>query len=327
MLRCLAIAVTGVSSLNERPIIGILTEPLGSLSAYNQTYIASSYVKFAESGGARVVPLHFDAPIAELKELFSQINGIIFPGGGADVKKSPHGNRFREAAQLLFSWAIVANSKGDAFPIHGTCLGFHLLHSFAADDESVICERCFETEGTPMPLNFTDEAVSSKLFSELPLSLRKALATQNLTENSHASGVTPEAYQTNAKLREFFTVLSTNQDRRGREFISTVEAKLFPISATQWHPEKNNFEWGKIGQLGYAAIPHSVDAVLVSQYFANNFVSRARMSEHRFTSEEEENRALIYNFGTVPDPHGYYSEIYVFQRHVQASAEHMEVLV
>jgi len=304
------------------PIIGILTEPLGTelstelgaLEAhYNQTYIAASYVKFAESAGARVVPLHFDATDAELQELFHQINGIIFPGGGTNIFATP-GNRFREAARLLFNLALEANGRGDHFPVHGTCLGFQLLHVLAAEDDDVMCRGCFATEGTPLPLNFTDEAKSSKLFSAMSAPLFNALSTQNITENSHSSGVTPDTYKKSSKLQSFFKILSTNEDYRGREFVSTVEARQYPFTASQWHPEKNNFEWGKIGRLGSKAIPHSADAVLVSQYMANDFVGRARLSSHRFTSADAEALALIYNRQPVADPQGYFAQVYLWNK-------------
>jgi len=59
--------ISGVGAVNDRPVVGIITEPLGTeLSQLqngahrdNRTYIAASYVKFAESAGARVVPVHF----------------------------------------------------------------------------------------------------------------------------------------------------------------------------------------------------------------------------------------------------------------------------
>lgn len=56
------ISQPSVSYLNERPIIGILSQEirgkamLSSSSGY-QSYIAASYVKFVEGGGARVVPI------------------------------------------------------------------------------------------------------------------------------------------------------------------------------------------------------------------------------------------------------------------------------
>jgi len=42
-----------------------------------------------------------------------------------------------------------------------------------------------------------------------------------------------------------FDVLSTNSDRQGVDFVSSIEAKDFPIYGTQWHPEKNAYEWAK----------------------------------------------------------------------------------
>lgn len=49
-------------NVNERPIIGILTQEIDPNRQFYkgedfQSYIAASYVKFIESGGARVVPI------------------------------------------------------------------------------------------------------------------------------------------------------------------------------------------------------------------------------------------------------------------------------
>ena len=57
--------------LYYRPVIGILTHPgdgaSGRLSnATNASYIAASYVKFVESGGARVIPLIYNEPSEKL---------------------------------------------------------------------------------------------------------------------------------------------------------------------------------------------------------------------------------------------------------------------
>jgi anthranilate/para-aminobenzoate synthase component II len=43
-------------------------------------------------------------------------------------------------------------------------------------------------------------------------------------------------------LNTFFNSLSTNKDRNGDEFISTIEAFDYPIYGSQWHPEKNPYE-------------------------------------------------------------------------------------
>ena len=107
-------------------------------------------------------------------------------------------------------------------------------------------------------------------------------------------------------------MLSTNADGTGKPFVSTMEARRYPFAATQWHPEKNNFEWGT--KLGPAAIPHGADATAVSQYVADHVVGLARRSAHAFPSAAAEADALIYNYPAVPDPNGYFSQVYVFDR-------------
>lgn len=300
-------------AVNDRPVVGVLTQPLGvelqsmSKSSLPKSYIASSYVKFAESAGARVVPIHYDAPEDELKELFKHLNGIIFPGGGTSFRED---TLFFKAGKILYDLALAANDAGDIFPIHGTCLGYQFLMSITAQTHDVICDRCFESEGQPLPLDFTEAARKSNLFRTMSDNLFSATSKENLTENSHHSGIKPEMYDTNDKLHSFYTVLSTNLDYNGSRFVSTVEAQKYPITASQWHPEKNNFEWGSIGKLGEEGIPHTAHAVELSQHMANNFVSRARNSEHHFENLSE---VLVENCATVKDPQGYFGGIYLYE--------------
>lgn len=51
-----------IEEVNERPVIGVLSQETYIVSSYfpNETYdsyIAASYVKFLESAGARVLPI------------------------------------------------------------------------------------------------------------------------------------------------------------------------------------------------------------------------------------------------------------------------------
>lgn len=67
-------------NLNYKPVIGILTHPgegrwdaarhsLSYAYSTNISYIAASYVKLAETGGARVIPLIYNEP----EELLFQV--------------------------------------------------------------------------------------------------------------------------------------------------------------------------------------------------------------------------------------------------------------
>ncbi|XP_008395039.1 gamma-glutamyl hydrolase-like [Poecilia reticulata] len=113
-----------------------------------------------------------------------------------------------------------------------------------------------------------------------------------------------QTYNTDEDLKSFYKVLSTNTDGN-TEFVSTVEAYRFPVYGTQWHPEKNAFEWSR------PYIPHSPSAVRTTFYTAHFFVSEARKNFHRFQSEEEESKALIYNYNPVYTGNAF-EQIYFF---------------
>jgi gamma-glutamyl hydrolase len=43
----------------------------------------------------------------------------------------------------------------------------------------------------------------------------------------------------NERFRSTWDILSTNEDRRGWTFVSSMESKKHPFYATQYHPERN----------------------------------------------------------------------------------------
>jgi gamma-glutamyl hydrolase len=69
------------------------------------------------------------------------------------------------------------------------------------------------------------------------------LRTKNVTMNLHHDGVDPSQYTKNAKLSGLYNLISTNVDRKGKPFGSTLEGKIFPIYAVQWHPERNQYAY------------------------------------------------------------------------------------
>ncbi|XP_051531684.1 gamma-glutamyl hydrolase isoform X2 [Myxocyprinus asiaticus] len=270
---------------NERPIIGVLAQEVFDPQPGKNAYIAASYVKFLESAGARVVPVMINKSEEEYTQLFKSINGVLFPGGGVSLKSS----EYSKAAGIFYRLALQANSNEDYFPVWGTCLGFELLTLLTSGE---LLLSLTNTSGVALPLDFTDEIKDGRLFKDFPEELMKSLATEPLTENSHKWSITTERFSKSDRLKKFYRVLSTNTDGQ-HEFVSTMEAYDFPIYATQWHPEKNAFEWTR------PHIPHSPSAIKTTFYMAQFFVNEARKSFHSFASTEEEQKALIYNYSPV----------------------------
>ncbi|KAF3836219.1 hypothetical protein F7725_028777 [Dissostichus mawsoni] len=268
--------------INDRPIIGVLAQEVYSQKPNQTAYIAASYVKFLESAGARVVPVM-----------------ILYPGGGVSIISSG----YERAAKIFYELAIEANSRGDYFPVWGTCLGFEQL-MYLTSEKTILSQT--NTSGVALPLNFTNEIKDSKMFKDFPAELIEDLATQALTENSHKWSLAVLTHNSNEELKMFYKVLSTNTDGKV-EFVSTVEAYDYPIYGTQWHPEKNAFEWTR------PYIPHSPSAIKTTFYLAQFFVSEARKNFHKFESEDEESKALIYNYNPVfTGPKSGFEQIYFF---------------
>jgi len=284
----LAFLIAAASSVNNRPIIGILTQPTdGGLASYGNAYIAASYVKYIESGGARVVPIFYNQTTAQLQALLGSLDGVLFPGGGA-----PFSGVYWNAAQTIWNYTLWANSHNDYFPLWGTCQGFEQISVLASQDSSILSYP-YDSENYSIPLNFTSAASSSKLFGAAGKTIMNILTSEAVTMNNHQYGVAPAKFAANPYLPKMFNVLSTNVDRKGITFISTMEAFDMPITGSQWHPEKNAFEWGD------EVINHSADAVLIAQYTSNYFVNQARNCAHTFPSVSSESAALIYNWAPL----------------------------
>eukprot|EP01027_Heterolobosea_sp_BB2_P008287 GEZU01012290.1.p1 GENE.GEZU01012290.1~~GEZU01012290.1.p1 ORF type:complete len:250 (-),score=35.69 GEZU01012290.1:501-1250(-) len=206
---------------NLRPIVGIITEPTAgsALEQFGKSFINADYVKWLEGSGARVAVIPFDASEEQLSSLFNGINGLVFPGGADIIDHTP----YYYSARYLFDLALKANQQDDYFVVWGTCLGFELLNMLVADGNfSVLSD--FDAENISLPLSFTPDGLqTSRIFREAPSWMITALQNENLTENFHHYGISPETFQGNRNLVNFFNVISTSFDRENREFVSTIE--------------------------------------------------------------------------------------------------------
>ncbi|GFQ98474.1 gamma-glutamyl hydrolase [Trichonephila clavata] len=302
---CLFLGVNGFNALNDRPIIGVVTEEINStIVPEAKSYLLASYVKFLELAGARVVPIWVHKPRSYYEDIMNNINGVLFPGGGNLLG----GSGYSRAGQIIFDIANKMNDKGDFFPLWGTCLGFELLHYLVA--QKLWMKAC-AAQDIATNLEFVKGYKDSRLFQNLETSLDNAMKNESVVIHYHRWCLTPQNY-TLSGLDKYFKVLALNQDSRNVSFVSIVEAYKYPYYGVSFHPEKVLFEW--ILSKTHQHIPHNLDAIRVSQYFANFFVNEARKSLHQFPSKQVEDAVLIYNynpvftgqFGTNPNIQSYY---------------------
>ncbi|KAJ9583236.1 hypothetical protein L9F63_022426 [Diploptera punctata] len=294
--------------LNDRPIIGVLSQELTDMIADNYgdnyvSYIAASYIKHLESAGARVVPVWINQTSEYYEYIVNSVNGLVIPGGAAPFNAS---DGYATAGKELYNLAKQKNEEGVNFPVLGVCLGFELLAVLSADEYDLrsICD----IQNVALPLNFSSDYKSSRMYKDASDEMVKIMQTENVTINFHHWCITDNDLA-EGNVSDQWHVLSYSE-YNGTKFVSSFEHTEYPFYGYQFHPEKNTFEW-KITNNN----PHTANAVLVEQYYGSFIVNEARKNNNSFPNFNQEMEALIYNYSTSYTTHNTpFEQIYFFPR-------------
>lgn len=250
------------------PVMGILAQPS---SQGNHLYIAASYVKWLEAGGARSIAIPDDlTDDAVLDELFQQIHGLFIPGGATDTMSY--------AIHYLLNKAVQSNQQGHYFPVWGTCMGFEYLARFIGGDD--ILQAGYRSENQSLPL---EGVVGTSFLYSDPI-VYQTVISRNTTLNNHHWGLHPASYWSTTSLQSVWEITSINHDETGRPFVSTLEpVSDLPFYGVQYHPEKNAFEYATYPHttIPYEAIDHSEEGVALSMALARIVVDLARETQKR----------------------------------------------
>jgi len=278
-----------IPNSSERPIVGILSQTiidklLHKFIPYskNRSYIATSYVKFVQAAGARVVPILDTYDEKNLTIIFNSLNGILIPGGGSNLKDS----KYIKAVKKLMKLAIQYNRNGGYFPILGICLGFEAMHVYFEKKRNFLSP--LDSENRSLPIKLDKTFPTSRMFFNLTKELRDALEKQALTSNFHHDGIHPSWYKRSKRLKRQYRLLATSLDRNGKPFVAAMEGIKYPFYGLQFHPEKPAFEWHPT-----LDIKHTSEAVKIGQYIADFFVDECRKNDNGFQSYEEEIQHII----------------------------------
>ncbi|XP_027339799.1 gamma-glutamyl hydrolase-like isoform X1 [Abrus precatorius] len=293
-------------NLNFKPVIGILSHPgdgaSGRLSnATGVSYIAASYVKLVESGGARVIPLIYNEHPGDLLKKLDLVNGVLFPGGWSKT------GLYFETSRYIFERALEKNEAGDHFPVYGINLGAQNILAIVSGDKDIL--ETFNASNLPSSLQLWKNAIDGSVFQSFPEDLLPHLETDCLVLHNSRYGISPRRLQYNKKLSSFFEILTTSKDTDDKIFVSTARGKNYPVTIFQWHPEKNTYEWATSSKA-----PRTEDAIRVTQSTANFLASEARKSSNKPDAQEVRDN-LIYNYSpTYSGKAGKgYDEVYLFE--------------
>lgn len=324
------------------PVIGVFSQPVkardegatnataASTTAAPMHYIAASYIKWLEAGGARAVAIPYDAPNDELDTIFGQIHMVFLPGGDAVLSPS---------IAYMLNKVHESNHDGNAFPVWGTCLGMELLLIHFGQGGRPLVED-YDAENISLPLlnvvvpdaqqpkfkgtsrrrnryeyeHFLDDSSEHRSLYDDP-ALYRIGTTQSVTLNNHKKGMSPERFLSNRNLTDLWRITSTNVDRQNQSFVSTIEPvdpNKYPYYGVQYHPEKNMFEYAfyEGTTVPYEVIAHSPDAIEFSYRIARYAVNLAQRSRRlrcsrdssRAGSNQQQQKPRRSDEGHLPSP-------------------------
>jgi gamma-glutamyl hydrolase len=261
------------------PVVGILSQP-SKKHDHSYHYIATSYVDWIEGGDettydddddnskkqAITIPIPYDASPELLDELFTQINGLLLPGGWNGYMPP--------SVPYLLDKIVESNENGVYFPVWGTCLGYEFLIKYIGGIDAI--QTGFDLYNTSIPL----ESVHIQELYDNP-TIYEIVTNLPVTLNNHQLGIEPDHFLSNPKLTARWNITSINYDVNDRPFVSSIEPihpMEFPFYGVQYHPEKNAYENTTYPdtRIPYENIDHTPEGIEFSYYMSNFFIEKVR---------------------------------------------------
>ena len=308
---------------NKQITIGILSQPTSvtmKLQYYhpseNWTYVTGSYVDWIGSTGALPIFIPFDIDRERLEFILSNLDGVLLPGGGADLKRPDNKalpTNYQLTVQFVIEWAKKRNDEGKYYPIFGTCLGFeNFVIAFAGQTSAL--EEDLDDENTAHSVQTNVNFDKSHFWGMVGLDRAKKVFQTDSVYYTHSLGIRLTSWQKNKLLMDNFEVLATSNTKVGITFVALVEHKKYPFVANQWHAEKTLFERGQL----YSFLDRSDEAAELMRNVALAFIRGIRTKGNPRTLKEiPESIKEFFASHRVAEalPLNSYERIYSFQRY------------
>lgn len=222
-------------------VVGIVTVPLTPTKKYyrvcGDSYIASSHIYWLKTQKIRVLPIPYNT--TDLDYYFKRIHGLYLPSGGAFAGTQME--YFNVCKKLLFK-AMEENNRGNYFPVWGCCMGFQqmLIIADGKDNVDTLLQKFDSFDNLFCRVKLTNEGKKSRFINGLSNDVVHKITKTKSTLNNHMLGITPEKFVKKRLINNFYTIVGTSVDRKGKEFVAIIEGAYYPFYGVQWHPERNS---------------------------------------------------------------------------------------
>jgi gamma-glutamyl hydrolase len=221
---------------NNNLVIGIITIPYDISSSY----ISSGHYELLNYYKLKIYPIPFNT--TDYKYYFERINGLYIPSGIVSKGKIETYYDNNDTQVLIntckefIKLGIQSYNNNIPFPIWGTCLGMELM--IQAIDTNINLSKIYAYPNYMLPFNPTKEGMLySKIIQNMNEDILKCWMTKPIQIHNHGKGVTPILFKKSNNLMNIFNIITINEDKNNRKFISLIEGKKYPFYGVQWHPE------------------------------------------------------------------------------------------
>ena len=220
-------------------VVGILTVPLSPdkrfFSVCGDSYVASSHITWLKRANIEVIPIPYTTNNPE--KYMKLINGLYFPSGGAFAVTQ---KTYYDCCKKFLQLAMEENDNGNYFPIWGSCMGMQQLMIIGDGKDNLdnLLTQFDSFNNLLLPLDITEEGKHCRILKGLSSNFLKKIQTKKCTMNNHRMGLSPIKFKKCNNLYSMFKIVSTNKDRKGKKFVSTIEGRYYPFYGVQWHPER-----------------------------------------------------------------------------------------
>lgn len=278
---------------NMRPIIGLVTTPPDFPEYHPSRYssIRGSYVTWIEAAGARVSPIHWHLPEAELIQILNSVNGVVIPHNCKKLIETEEGHisdsEFLTAMRTIVNFAINQTDNNVYYPLYGIDSGMLAIAAVIANDSSILTNT--KANSSLTLLEFTKFANESRMYSIFPEFLMQTLEKEPIFWFNQSHAISTRHFSENRYLQKSFHILSNTHDEEGFMFVSSFEGKSMPIYGVQFRPETSAYEWDS------ETYSHEYQSIKASQLLMNHFVVEARRNTNMFPNVSVEDACLIYH--------------------------------
>lgn len=281
-----------ISSYPIFPTILTLSIPISENENF-KSRVENNYVRWLQASGADLISIHSWTSIQEIDYLLTKVNGILFQGNPFNLdKQSP----YYKIAKYLYKKTIEMNDSGIKMPLISFGDDLSLLCSIISEDNISIKTELKYPIHEPTKINLFNVPDKTIILNEFEKDDMNSLEKEYILPNNLNRIISVKDFLTDFHLGQKFNLIATSKTKDGKEYVSIIEGKKYPIIMISFHPEYVVFEASKDFK-----IPETLHAIYTSRFLGNGFVFYGRKNvKNTFTIEEKEKYGYIDPYGDFP---------------------------